>query len=183
MINKLLDTTSYFYHTATNYYINHLFNYYFCISSDLLHHKKPLSYAMYHIGTSMASPGAAGTALLIRQYFSDSGPNFWNSLCNKKYLFCKSFLPSGVLVKAILLHSGSQMIKYDGGQCNCGLPTTILSAPPDSIQGYGRITLNNVLPLANKFIFDLFVDDLVTIQANSMIMYHTHVTSSSTPFK
>ena len=168
---------------TTNQYISHHLNNYSCISSDLPHHPKPPSYAIHRIGTSMASPGAAGTALLIRQYFSDSGPNFWNSLCNKKYLFCKSFLPSGVLVKAILLHSGSQMIKYDGGQCNCGLPTTILSAPPDSIQGYGRITLNNVLPLANKFIFDLFVDDLVTIQANSMIMYHTHVTSSSTPFK
>ena len=27
----------------------------------------------FHLGTSMASPGAAGTALLIRQYFSDPG--------------------------------------------------------------------------------------------------------------
>ena len=131
----------------------------------------------------MASPGAAGTALLIRQYFSDPGTKFWKSLCNIKYKFCKSFFPSGVLIKAILLHSGTQMIKYDGGQCNCGLPNTVLSSPPDSIQGYGRISLKNVLPLANKYVFDLFVDDLVTIQANSKVMYHTHVTSSSKPFK
>jgi hypothetical protein len=46
-------------------------------------------------GTSMATPVAAGVALLLRQYFMDD--SFWNRFCNKKYRFCSggSFVPSG----------------------------------------------------------------------------------------
>jgi len=48
---------------------------------------------------------------------------------------------------------------------------TALGAPPDSSQGYGRVTLKNVLPLQNVYIFDLFVDDLVSIAPYSTIRY------------
>ena len=46
-----------------------------------------------------------------------------------------------------------------------------LGPPPDSTQGYGRVTLKNVLPLRNVYVFDLFVDDLVTIAAFSTVTY------------
>ncbi len=134
-------------------------------------------------GTSMASPGAAGTALLVRQYFQDPGSKFWRVVCNKNYLFCKSFTPSGVLIKATLLHSGSKMTQFNGAACGCGTASKTLGAPPDSTQGYGRITLSNVLPLAGTFKFDLFVMDLTRIYANTKIIYHAVVTSSATPLK
>jgi len=60
----------------------------------------------------MASPGAAGVALLIRQYFMDTTNAFWSLLCNKAYRNCNPFEPSGVLVKAVLLHSGTQMASF-----------------------------------------------------------------------
>jgi len=47
----------------------------------------------------MATPGAAGVALLARQYFQDTGGKFWKLVCNKSYQFCKGFNPSGVLLK------------------------------------------------------------------------------------
>jgi len=59
----------------------------------------------------MSSPAAAGVALLIRQYFSDTSNTYWSSLCNSAYKSCKPFVPSGVLVKALLLHSGSSMVR------------------------------------------------------------------------
>ena len=46
-----------------------------------------------------------------------------------------------------------------------------LGAPPDSSQGYGRVTLKNVLPLQNVYIFDLFVEDLVSIAPYTTIRY------------
>lgn len=62
------------------------------------------------IGTSMSAPAAAGSALLVREYFSDTTKRFWTAVCNSAYRLCLPFTPSGVLVKAILLHSGSQMV-------------------------------------------------------------------------
>ena len=46
-----------------------------------------------------------------------------------------------------------------------------LGPPPDSTQGYGRVTFKNVLPLRNVYVFDLFVDDLVTVNAFSSVNY------------
>ena len=134
-------------------------------------------------GTSMATPSAAGAALLVRQYFTDSTGVFWKKVCNKSYTFCKSFTASGVLIKAVLLHSGTPMKLFDGEACGCGTPSVTLNNPPDFTQGYGRITLSKVLPLYNTFTFDLFVLDLVRINANTKLVYHAHVTSTNTPLK
>lgn len=50
--------------------------------------------------------------LFFRQYFSDE--SFWASLCDKSYALCSqgSFVPSGVLIKAMLLHSGKQVNNF-----------------------------------------------------------------------
>lgn len=115
----------------------------------------------------MASPAAAGTALLVRQYFMDTNTRFWTKVCRSIYKSCKAFEPSGVMTKAILLHSTSPMSLYHGG----GSKDQTLGPPPDFVQGFGRITLKNVLPLANAAGHDLFVDDLATIGENSQISY------------
>jgi hypothetical protein len=76
----------------------------------------------------MASPGAAGVAALVRQYFIDS--NFWASFCYSGDNFCRAFTPSGMLIKAILLHSGSNMALFRGGS----QPDTALGNAPDFFQ-------------------------------------------------
>ena len=133
-------------------------------------------------GTSMATPGAASSALLVRQYFIDTNQTFWRAKCKTSYRSCKSFSPSGMLTKAILLHSGRPMSLFD-----CGAASVSLGAPPDNIQGFGRISLSNVLPLkAAKTNFDLFVADAVNIGENSNINYLVTLarpTQISTPLK
>jgi hypothetical protein len=58
-----------------------------------------------------------------------------------------------MLVKATMLQSGTKI----GG-----------SVPPDSTQGYGRLTLTNVFPLASST-FSLFVDDSAIAAFNERI--------------
>ena len=138
-------------------------------------------------GTSMASPSAAGAACLVRQYFIDN--SFWNSVCSpgKKSgspSGCQSFTPSGVLVKAILLHSGSQMTLFDFGDPSQPQRTVSLGNPPDNVQGYGRITLKNVLPLPSAgYNFGLFVDDQRAISFGSSTVYQANVLDGSIPLK
>ncbi len=115
----------------------------------------------------MASPSAAGAAALVRQYFTDNDGKFWTKKCRKIYQSCKKFTPSGVLVKAILLNSGTAMTLFNGG----GSQDVPLGNPPDYTQGFGRITLSNVLPLQGTNIFDLFVDDGRVLGENSQVGY------------
>lgn len=133
------------------------------------------------MGTSMASPTAAGSATLIRQYFVDHQNKFWTQMCNSFYKFCKAFTPSGVLVKAMILHSGSAMTEFNGNEG--GTPNIPLGSPPDFTQGYGRINLMNVLPLSGYTGFDLFVDDLHVINEYSTNNYWVTVRDSSIPLK
>jgi hypothetical protein len=133
------------------------------------------------MGTSMASPTAAGNAILVRQYFRGTDNNLWKSKCNSNYVFCKSFNPSGVLVKAVILHSGSQMQLYNGA--GIGKSNVQLGYGPDNYQGYGRIKLLNVLPLSGYTAFDLFVDDLNTLNERSAKTYTVKIRDPSVPLK
>ena len=74
----------------------------------------------------MATPAVAGSALLVRQYFSDS--RFWSRVCPTGDSQCRSFTPSGVLVKAVLIHSGQAMQRYRNSQ------NEQLGPPPDNKQ-------------------------------------------------
>jgi hypothetical protein len=128
----------------------------------------------------MATPASAGAALLIRQYFMSTGSSFWAGVCNKEYAQCKPFTPSGVLVKALMIASGSTMSLYHGG----GAKDVPLGAPPDFMQGYGRVTLSNVLPLKGVYTgFDLYVDDQRSITADQAIVYTVSVASNKVPLK
>jgi hypothetical protein len=131
----------------------------------------------------MASPGAAGSALLIKQYFEDPNNDFWLQTCNLDYESCQNgFEPSGALVKAILLHSGTPMTLFHGSEGgNSDIP---LGNPPDFTQGYGRITFSNVLPLQGVFTnFDLFVQDHIPVNEFDRKSFHAHVEDAGHPLK
>ena len=127
----------------------------------------------------MATPAAAGNGILIRQYFMDPNGKFWRAVCNTAYRSCKSFTPSGPLIKGIAIHSGSRMTKLNGG----GDYDVYLGAPPDFIQGFGRISLFRALPLKGVSNFDLFVADAVNIQENNRIGYNLQIVNSSLPLR
>lgn len=62
-------------------------------------------------------------------------------------------------------------------------PTTQLFNPPDYFQGYGRVSLQNVLPYKNiETVIDLFVEEL-TMQPSQVISYTVTVTDTTRPLK
>src|SRR3989441_321346 len=87
-------------------------------------------------GTSYSTPAAAAAAAIIRQYFVDgwypSGAPIGNDSMN----------PSAALIRAILIASGQQVT---------GSGTVARSATdtwPNNEQGFGRVLLSKVLPIA-----------------------------------
>ena len=91
-------------------------------------------------GTSQATPAAAGNAILVREYFMRG---FYPSgQASAK----DGFVPSGALIKAILLHSGQKMSAVAGHDVNGNLQVLeSMNIYPNNIQGYGRIQLDAVL--------------------------------------
>jgi len=81
-------------------------------------------------GTSMATPAAAGTVALVRQYFREG---FYPSGTRTS---ADGFVPSGALLKAVMVHSGQQMTGQVYGDTY-----------PGNVQGFGRITMDRVLQL------------------------------------
>jgi hypothetical protein len=132
-------------------------------------------------GTSMATPAVAGAAALIRQYFIDKEGKFWTKACSPSSdMFCTAFTPSGMLLKALLLHSGEAMSLYHEGSSS---KDVVLSGKgkPDVYQGYGRVQLSNVLPLPGLSDFQLTVRDMVDIQEKSAVSHYFKVTDPSQP--
>lgn len=91
-------------------------------------------------GTSMASPAAAGFALKVREYFMNG---YYPS---GKANSADAFVPSGALIKAIMIHSGQNLSIEDNYATNSGTETfSSLTSYPSTDQGYGRIQLSKVL--------------------------------------
>ena len=132
-------------------------------------------------GTSMACPSAAGAAALIHDYFQNE--NFWMKYCDKSYKWCQSFTPSGPLTKAVLLHSGSTMDYYwltKNSKQNVDISNTM----PDHFQGYGRVSLANVLPLEGvNDGLDLFVLDLAILNKKTNMFIDVDVDGDNFPLK
>src|SRR4051812_8415791 len=81
-------------------------------------------------GTSMASPGAAGMAALVRQYYTDGFYPTGAAVAGN------GFVPSAALVKGTLLNSTTQM--------------TGAGPVPDACQGWGRVLLDDALFFAGQ---------------------------------
>jgi subtilisin-like proprotein convertase family protein len=84
-------------------------------------------------GTSMATPGAAGSALLVRQYFAEG---FYPSGSASAP---DGFNPTAALVKAMLINSATPIL-FDAE----GRPIEV----PGNEQGWGRVLLDDALYFA-----------------------------------
>ncbi|HKQ74494.1 MAG TPA: S8 family serine peptidase, partial [Blastocatellia bacterium] len=90
-------------------------------------------------GTSFSSAMAAGSALLVRQYFTDGFYPSGSRVANN------SFTPSNALVKATILNSGRNLTgRFTGGN----FPISASGALPNSGQGWGRVALDDALYFA-----------------------------------
>lgn len=89
-------------------------------------------------GTSMAAPLVGGSAVLVRQYFTEGFyPTGARTNANRR-------TPSSALIKAVLLNGATNM---DGFTEDSGLP---LERAPSSRQGFGRILLADSLVFADE---------------------------------
>ena len=125
-----------------------------------------------YFGTSMATPMVAASAALIRQYFMDA--TFWASICRSSYKMCGVFEPLASTVKAVLINSAFPAKNL----------ATIksLEVPPDPIQGYGHVDLLNVLPLFATSGTDLFVEEILLCEGDS-VSFFVKVTSKLLPLR
>ena len=91
-------------------------------------------------GTSMATPITAGMAVKVRQYFLQG---YYPSGNLQK---ANAFIPSGALLKAMLIHSGQQMSTI----VRAGISYMSLQEYPSVVQGYGRVQLNATMKFSNQ---------------------------------
>lgn len=90
--------------------------------------------------TSWATPAAAGSAALVRQYYLEG---FYPTGTQQPH---HSFTPSGALLKATLLNSTIDMNGTVGDDpCTTLVETITLAGYPGIWEGWGLIRLNNVL--------------------------------------
>ncbi|HZJ66961.1 MAG TPA: PKD domain-containing protein [Kofleriaceae bacterium] len=78
-------------------------------------------------GTSMASPGAAGMAALVRQYYSDG------------------FFPTGAAVAADAMTPSAALVKATLLNSTHAMAGTGVGPVPDACQGWGRVLLDDAL--------------------------------------
>ncbi len=116
----------------------------------------------YWGGTSMSTPQIAGSAVLVREYYTTE----------------KNSNPSAALVKAILIN-GAQDISP--GQYGTGLQQEIKAAP-DRSQGWGRLDVKQALFPDHPTVND-FIDESSGITTGEYREYQYTVANSTVPLK
>ncbi len=111
------------------------------------------NYYVYMGGTSMSGPFAAGSAAAFVQYYKGTHTNA---------------IPSPALVKAALINSASELDESDGG------PGPI----PNFQEGWGRVTLTNLIDSQRKF---QMIDQTVLLTTGQTYQQHAFVGNSSQP--
>lgn len=118
-------------------------------------------------GTSMACPAVTGAALLVRQYFVDG--YYPSGAANAG----DGFIPSGALVKAIILNGAVDM--------------TGISGYPSNSEGWGRILLDNALFFAGDsrslVVKQAFNNSADALSTGNPVTYNIDVTSSGEPLR
>mmetsp|Transcript_6383 Transcript_6383/g.9629 ORF Transcript_6383/g.9629 Transcript_6383/m.9629 type:complete len:560 (-) Transcript_6383:78-1757(-) len=123
---------------------------------------------------------SAGVASQIRQYFED--PSFYATVCQAVYN-CSAYSPRGATVKAMLIHSGEPMDTYYTANRDTTEPTAELGPPPDYYQGFGRVSLQNVMPYPGiESVTDLYVDEM-SIDPLHEVSYTLTVSDATRPVK
>lgn len=117
-------------------------------------------------GTSMAAPAAASYALKIRQYFTKG---FYPSGTERH---ADGFVPSGALLKAILVHSGQQVHNILAAS-SFGSPQVLTSGYPSNQQGFGRIQVDKALNFGKSSLLPLTF--FVVGCANSTSHHYAHI--------
>ncbi len=110
-------------------------------------------------GTSMASPAVAGAAALVRQYFTDG---FYPTGTK---VSANSLTPSGALLRAMLVNSSVNMTSYPS-------PAQF---PPNNLEGFGRILLDNSVYLAGDA-RRLLIKDIRNTAADALATGSTNTT-------
>lgn len=115
---------------------------------------------VYMGGTSMAGPHAAGAAAVFVQFYQATHTNA---------------MPSPALVKAALINSANELDESNGGP----------SPVPNNDEGWGRITLTNIINTN----FDtaprafIYVDQTVRLTNTQVFTQHAFVRSAGQPLK
>ncbi len=114
-------------------------------------------------GTSMASPSAAGSAVLVRQYFVEGW--YPSGTANPS----DSLIPSAALLKAMLVNSADRnMSGY---------------TVPDNNVGWGRVDLDSVLHFTSDTKDLAVVDDQSGLSTGQYVEYTYNVVSDAEPFR
>ena len=134
-------------------------------------------------GTSMATPAVAGTALLVREYFRTK----YGSVCRGEYSDCGNFEPSGVLAKAILIHSAFGLSSYSSSDFDSRTAESHFSLgdTPDFYQGFGHVAVGSILPLSDTQAAqrDLYVRDMFFVKSASTYEMKVEVETFDAPLR